>query len=149
MKNHQHCNICKHVDARLSSGIFCGLTDKRPDFTTSCITFRLDDYRSFELKELRRNLEQIELKRKRFTLRFYSMLLIGLITIALGFYLFIASKNSIHAVKISTLICGIGFTIWTIALIQRSKLKRAEYRILNKIEEFEEVLQYYNGHRWS
>lgn len=143
MKNHQHCNICKHVDARLFSGIFCGLTEQRPDFINSCMSFKLDSYRKYELKELRIELEYLESKRKRFNSRFYFMLFIGTIIIVLGIYLFMVSPKSRFGIELSAFISGIGFMIWTAALMERSKLLRHKHRVLNKIDAFEEVLQYY------
>ena len=145
MKNHRHCKICKYVDAQLSEGIFCSLTDERPNFKTSCLSFKISDDCLYELRELGIEFERIESKQKRFTPRLYLMLFIGLVLIALGIYLFMVSPKSRFGIELSALICGIGFTIWSAAFIQRANLSKNKYRLLNKIEWFKEVLRYYKN----
>ena len=140
----KHCNLCKHIDARISDGIFCGLNGERPNFKNSCFTFKLSESSRENLKELNDELNGIEITQKAYVTRFYFLITLGTIITLLGYYFFEFNHKSIYLTKFSSLICGIGLTFWTIALQRKFLLTRKRERIENRIEEFEQVLKNYN-----
>jgi hypothetical protein len=144
MKKHQHCNLCEHIDARLSEGNFCSLNGKRPDFKSSCPTFKLSEYSRGSLEELNNKLNEIEITQNAFVSKFYFLIIIGTIVTLVGYYFFEFNHKSIYLTKFSSLICAIGLTFWTIALQRKNTITKKRKRIENRIEGFEQVLKIYN-----
>tara|TARA_B110000211_G_scaffold230548_1_gene290278 strand:+ start:69 stop:497 length:429 start_codon:yes stop_codon:yes gene_type:complete len=140
----KHCNLCKHIDARLSDGVFCSLNGERPNFKNSCPTFKLGESSRGNLKELNDELNRIKTTQKSYVSRFYFLVTLGTIITLLGYYFFEFNHKSIYLTKFSSIICGIGLTFWTIALQRKFLLTSKRKRIENRIEEFEQVLRNYN-----
>lgn len=136
--------MCKHIDARLSDGIFCSLNGERPNFKNSCSTFKMSESSRRNLKELNNELNGIETIQKVYVSRFYFLITVGTIITLLGYYFFEFNHKSMYLTKFSSLICGIGLTFWTVALQRKFLLTRKRKRIENRIEEFKQVLRNYN-----
>ena len=143
MKKHQHCNLCEHIDARLSEGIFCSLNGERPNFKSSCPTFKLSKYSQSNLMELNTKLNEIEEKRKQFEYNFYLLFILGGVITCFGYYFFENNHKSLYYTKYALGFCAFGLTLWTVALQKRTELLRKKNQIENRIEKFENVLRKY------
>jgi hypothetical protein len=42
-KNYEFCRICQNRKFNRNSGLYCGLTSKKPDFTFECPEYKLDE----------------------------------------------------------------------------------------------------------
>lgn len=144
IKIHQHCNLCEHIDARLSEGIFCSLNGKRPSFKTSCPTFKLNENTQHKLMELKGELNRIEIRIKKFKTNFFLLILIGAMNTLYGYYFFENNHKSIYYTKYALGFCAFGLLLWSTALQKRTQLLRKRNRIENRIEEFEQVLSRYS-----
>lgn len=143
VKRHQHCNLCKHVDARLSDGIYCDLTGKRPSFHGTCTTFILSTFSKHVLKELKDDLSEVEERRERFKNTFYLLFILGTLIVLFGYFLFKLKHQSMYATYHALGFCAGGLTLWAVAIKHRAELIRKKNQIENRIDDFEIVLRLY------
>jgi len=79
MEQTKHCVLCKNSLSRFKDGLYCGITNEKPDFNNSCSEIKLGNNFFNELKSVHIEFEKI--KRTKITnyLHFFTFLLISLI----------------------------------------------------------------------
>ena len=79
----KHCNLCDNELKSLNDGLTCGLTNKQPEFNKSCSKISLTEKFQQELEIVNLDIEITKRTKKSFSFKFYSSILIGLISILL------------------------------------------------------------------
>lgn len=143
MRRYKHCNLCKHVERKISSGIFCRITGERPNFDDTCPSFKLDYDNLQEINQLKSELEKVELKTKKFRSKFYFLLMAGVITTVIGYYFFEKNTKSIVSIKFALFICSFGIIFISVALERKLSFTRKRNKIYNRIVDFKEILNKY------
>lgn len=145
----RHCDLCEHQVLNLKRGTICGLTNKKPNFNTTCLKIKFDKKIKIELENLLVDLEIERTKKKQIISNLIVFIFFGGI-IMIGGYLFLknvflkhnfdlSNYNSMSSViGISFFIILTGFILFTkpiIELIDFNKVIRNTNYELFKIEE--------------
>lgn len=140
----RHCSLCEHQKVNLKNGTTCKITDKKPEFNSTCSKINLKA--KFEEKIKQVNIAHEKIKRTKTLTYIYCsiFLIVGLSTIYGGYYLgkYVLEMGVISTVPL--IIMGIGCAVLPIAIgpfnNYRNKLKITS---INK-QKLDEVLALYH-----
>ncbi len=59
MEPHWHCELCEHQDVSLKEGNICGLTGKKPGFTTTCNKIEFGDRRDEKIVDINAKYQKV------------------------------------------------------------------------------------------
>ena len=153
MKMKRHCDLCDHQKLSLKEGDLCGLTNKKPSFTRTCVKIEFDNNLISLLEDIHINLEDLKLSKTKVFKNSVSGSIIGVFLMVSGYFIFTyflksgyrASFNSIESlitVPFIVLVSGYYFITKSFNKFRNHKKDLAATE-KNKLE-IDEVLNLYN-----
>ncbi|WP_339697833.1 hypothetical protein [uncultured Roseivirga sp.] len=140
----KHCQLCDNQIYDIQSGTKCGLTNKRPNFTSKCPDIKFETNYEERIKEINTELELVKRTKSLSIANFIFFIVISL-AIVLGGYLlgtYAFDKGVISTIPLT--IMGVGILILPLASgplnKYRQKIKITQKRKL----ELDELLLKYN-----
>lgn len=81
----KHCDLCIHPKRDLKTGLTCGLTDKKPNFKTSCSKIVFSDDFKINTNQLLADIQNLQKRKTSIYSNVFFLLLIGLTIIVCTF----------------------------------------------------------------
>lgn len=153
IKKTDHCLLCEHQQNNFMSGVYCGITQKKPEFDKTCDSIKFDKVLEEKILENNIELKLVELTKVDTIGHFIIFLSIGIACLFFGIFLvdtywlkfmedpYIHGRYSL-AVMIVILTIGVGIIIFATAPVN---LYLRKYKIAKlKKKKLDDILKVYN-----
>ncbi|MET2984192.1 hypothetical protein [Aureibaculum conchae] len=153
IKKTEHCLLCENQKHNFENGVYCGLTDKKPDFEKTCNLIKFGNALEDSILEKNVELRLVERTKVDTIGHLVIFLLIGLCVVFFGSYLLdifgiklLTHRGGVRAEALMPMVfivlIGIGLIVFAVAPVNlyRRNLKVAK---TNK-EKLDKILDEYN-----
>ena len=145
----RHCDLCEHQVLNLKEGTICGLTNKKPNFNTTCLKINFNKKIKTELENLLVDLEIEKTKKKKIISNLIVNSFFGIIIMVAGFFLIRTTLPKLNRVYVEyvwflSLVVATGYYLFKKPFLELASFKKIIRNSNYELFNIEEVLNLYS-----